>query len=332
MTRLLVVAGILGLAGQAFRVVARPANVSLVQRSAYLMGTRADLSAWAASRTEGLARLDRALAALEETERALSTWRDTSQLASLNRAALQTPWQADPALCALLATVVDWDRASSGAFDPAIGSLIDAWALRGAGRVPSDAELAQARAASGLRNFALDRARCTVQRRGPAIMDEGAFGKGEALDRAAPHLAGVAWTINLGGQVSVGGRPPGRDAWTVAVADPTDRHHVFLTVRLEAGSLATSGGSERDLVADGRRIGHILDPRTGRPAEFQGSVTVWHERGLAADILSTTLYVLGPDEGLAWAEARGVAACFLEVDLDGRVQTSMTKAFRRLLG
>ena len=67
-------------------------------------------------------------------------------------------------------------------------------------------------------------------------------------------------------------------------------------------------GSERDVRVGGRRVGHILDPATGEPAAFAGSVTVWRERALVADILSTALYVKGPERGLAWADARDVAA------------------------
>ena len=74
----------------------------------------------------------------------------------------------------------------------------------------------------------------------------------------------------------------------------------------------------------------MLDPRTGRPATFDGSVTVWHERSIAADALSTALYVMGPEDGLRWAEARGVAACYL-IPERGALRVEMTRAFRRLL-
>lgn len=331
MSRLAALAGAAAIACGTLAPGAAAGGAHLVQRRAYLMGTRADLSVWAGTRSDGLTRLERALDALEDTERQLSTWRTDSRLASLNRAPLEMPWPADPALCALLATVADWQKATSGAFDPAIGSLIRAWDLRGAGRVPAAGALARARAASGLRHFSLDRARCTVVRRGAATIDAGAFGKGEALDRAARRLEGVPWMIDLGGQVSVGGRPPGSTAWVIAIADPRDRRLPRLEVRMRAGSLATSGGSERDLDVGGRRIGHILDPRTGTPAAFRGSVTVWHDSGLVADILSTALYVMGPEEGLPWAEARRLAACYLEVDTKGRLTTSTTPAFRSLM-
>jgi thiamine biosynthesis lipoprotein len=96
---------------------------------------------------------------------------------------------------------------------------------------------------------------------------------------------------------------------------------------MASGSLSTSGGSERDRRVQGQRIGHIIDPRTGRPSTFDGSVVVWSERGLAADIISTALYVMGPDEGLRWAEPRRIAACFL-VPRGNHVELRATRGWR----
>jgi len=81
------------------------------------------------------------------------------------------------------------------------------------------------------------------------------------------------------------------------------------------------------MTVDGARVSHIFDPRTMRPAGFEGSVTVWHRRGLAADALSTALFVMGPDEGLRWAEARGIAALYLVPAQGGAVRAAATRAF-----
>jgi thiamine biosynthesis lipoprotein len=168
-----------------------------------------------------------------------------------------------------------------------------------------------------------------VTRRGDVAIDAGAFGKGEGLDRAAAALGDIPLMIDLGGQVSVGSHPA-PDGWTIGIADPRRRDVPALHVRMTSGSLSTSAGSERDLAVNGARVGHIVDPRTGRPATFDGSVTVWHERGLVADILSTALYVMGPEAGLRWAEDRGLAACYLIPD-GASNRTESTPAFRRLI-
>ena len=309
--------------------VPRSAGPVLVERSAYLMGTRVRLLTWDGSRGGGLARLERALATLEETEGELSTWRDDSAIAALNRSPVGTPWPASPAICRMFAALSEWQASSGGAFDPSIGRLIQAWDLHGQGRIPSAEDLAHARASSGFRHLDFDAVRCTVTRRADVAIDVGAFGKGEALDRLEQRLGDRPWMVDFGGQVSVHGAPPGRGGWPVAIGHPLDRQRAYLEVTLRAGSLSTSAGSERDLFVGGRRITHILDPRTGGPVTSGGSVTVWHRRALVADILSTALFVMGPDEGLRWADSRGIAACYLVPDRHREVSMRATAAFRR---
>jgi thiamine biosynthesis lipoprotein len=231
----------------------------------------------------------------------------------------------------MLADAFDWHVETAGAFDPAIGRLLDAWDVHGDGSIPDAAILARARAAAGLAHLSFDRRGCTVTRTADVTLDVGAFGKGEALDRVEAALGSDPWMIDLGGQVSVGGAAPRDGAWSIAIAHPRARDRPYVHVRLRNGSLATSAGSERDLTVRHARVGHILDPRTGTPAAFSGSVSVWHRRGLAADILSTALYVMGPEAGLRWAEDRGLAVCYLIPAEDGRVRMLTTRAFATLL-
>jgi thiamine biosynthesis lipoprotein len=170
-----------------------------------------------------------------------------------------------------------------------------------------------------------------VTREADVIVDPGAFGKGEALERAEAVLGDSAWMIDLGGQVAVGGSAPGLGGWPVGIADPLDRTRSLFELRMHGGSLSTSAGAERDVTVDGHRVGHILDPRTGRPAAFHGSVMVWHRHAMLADILSTTLFVMGPAEGIHWAEDHGISACYL-VPSAGGVKLVATSAFHDAFG
>ena len=90
--------------------------------------------------------------------------------------------------------------------------------------------------------------------------------------------------IDLGGQTWVGGSLPGRQPWAVELAHPVDRQRPVAHMQVFGGSLSTSG-SERDQRVNRQRVGRILDPRSGKPASFAGSVTVWHQRALVADML-----------------------------------------------
>ena len=310
-------ATVCGLAAAPARAV-EVENPVRVERTVFLMGTLATFVAEAIDRETGLAKLERMVRIVEETEAELSTWRGDSVLSALNRRPLGEALRLPGETCALLARVADWRAATGGAFDPAIGSLIDAWGLREEGRHPDDDELEAARAGAGFENLSLDPRGCVVTRNAAVVLDAGGFGKGEALDRvrAAERDRPGAWRIDFGGQMAVSGEASDRP-WTVGVAHPARRDRAVLELALAAGSMATSGGSERDLILeDGSRIGHIIDPRNGRPVIRSASVTVWHESAFVADVLSTALYVMGPDQGIAWAAARGVAACFIASERD----------------
>lgn len=311
------------------------AEVVRVERVVFLMGTAATLVAESGDRAGGLDRLERMVRIIEDTEAELSTWRDDSALSAINRRAVGESGAVTPGLCRLLDDLIAWHDATGGAFDPAVGRLVDAWGLRDGGHVPDEAALAQARAHAGLSRLALDRARCRVTRRADIALDAGGFGKGEALERIRRAEGGGAgaWLIDFGGQVIVSG-PAAAGPWPVALAHPRRRDRPVLEIALASGSIATSGGSERDVTGEeGQRLGHILDPRSGQPVSRTASVVVWHEDALVADILSTALYVMGPDEGGRWAEARGVAACFLVPVGDGdEVAMRATPAFGKRFG
>ena len=283
----------------------------IVERTVYLMGTRARLVLFATDRTAGLRRLEAMVRSLEQTEAELSTWRTDSVLSAVNRQPVGEPLQLPAPVCALWGELTAWHRATNGAFDPALGALSRVWGLRDAGRRPSRGELASARAMAGLTHFRFEASACRVTRLVGVTLDAGAFGKGEALRRLRQLPGGAGrWMVDLGGQIAVSGAPPA-GAWPVAIAHPGRRTAIAMEIALAGGSLATSGASERSYEIEGAVVAHILDPRTGRPLHRPGSVTVWHEDPLTADILSTALYVLGPESGLRYADERGFAALFL---------------------
>jgi len=268
------------------------------------MGTWLTVAVEAPSRSEALAASERTVAAVAAVEDRLSTWRADSELVRLNRAPVGRTVELSPALARDLARAGQLWQATAGAFDPGIGALVAAWDLRGAGRVPGAAELAAATAGAGLRHLTLDGVQA-VRRSAGLLVDEGAFGKGVALDEAAAAARAAGATcvhLDLGGQQLLAGRCR---SLAVAVADPRDRTHALLETELASGSLATSGNSERGRRADGVAIGHILDPRDGRPARDFGSVTVWAPDATTADALSTALFVMGPEDGMEWQRSHG---------------------------
>lgn len=291
-------------------------QVTRLERQVLAMGTTLgiDLSGPEASQLQTAS--EKAFDEVARIERNLSTWREDSVFSRLNQARgaavpLEQEW-----LDLLRAVRVQAER-TQGAFDPLLNPLVQAWGLRGKGEVPSRTALRAAREASGPHWLELDLARGTARLGHPeAGIEEGGFGKGYALDRAAGLAKGSgaqSGLLNFGGQLLGFGT-----SQTVSISDPTDRIRARVSLRLENASLASSGTSEK-----GR---HILNPRTGDPCPAWGSVSVVASSGLEADCLSTALYVMGPRLGLRWAVAHQVSACF--VPNNGRIR--MSPAFRAL--
>jgi thiamine biosynthesis lipoprotein len=307
-----------------------------VHRESVVMGTRLVVDIRQPGREAALEAAEAALAEIERLDRVLTTWDLRSPMSRLNRAPVGLPVRPQPEIFDLLAEARAWSDRTAESFDARIGALVDAWGLRRGGAVPSPQAIARAGGASGPGAITLGLTSGTLIRHHPdAWIDTGCFGKGAALRSVARDLAarGVrSALLDLGGQLLAIGRDSSTDdAWTVGVAHPMRRRESVARLRVEDASVSTSGNSERAVRAHGGTIGHILDPRTGCPAPMWGSVTVVARDALAADVLSTALYVMGPQAGLEWsASLVDEGVLFLE-ERGGAVVASCNAAMERWL-
>lgn len=247
-----------------------------------------------------------ALAALDLVDRLedqLSIYREHSEVSRLNRDAAFGPVQVEPRLFALLARAVELNRETGGAFDVTAGRLSSAWGFtRHGGRIPAAEELETARASIGSQHLELDERTLGVRFQRPGLeINLGSIGKGYALDRAAELLAaeGIDDFLLHGGSSSVlargtPGMLPDQRAWLVGVRNPLHPERRIGQLRLADRALATSGSGTQFFLHQGRRYGHILDPRSGWPAEGVLSVSVLAPTAAEADALATAFYVMGP--------------------------------------
>ncbi|MEX1311065.1 MAG: FAD:protein FMN transferase [Candidatus Sulfomarinibacteraceae bacterium] len=284
-------------------VSAQDLNRVVIERRRHVMGT------WLRIRVQGSARdlavraSEDALDAIADADGRLSTWRPDSELAEVNANAARRPVKISEALQHDLTEAMRWHRETSSAFSPGLGALVSVWDLRGRGRVPSRTELAVARWNTVLEGSAIDGEVVRFDRPGLRI-DEGGFGKGAALNdglRAALEAGATCVTMDFGGQVAQRGSC---GPLVVGISNPDDRSEEIATVSVGSGGVATSGQTERFMVVDRIRYGHILDPRSGSPAPDWGSVTVVTSDPLSADCIATALYVMGPDHGARWVGER----------------------------
>lgn len=313
-----------------FLASVRPGLSESVTRQLRAMGTRLEVVVEAPDRATAISASEAAVRAVADAEERLSTWRTDSEVGRLNRAPVGSRIELSTELARdLRQAAACWHR-TDGSFHPGLAALVRAWDLRGTGRRPTATELAAALQATRMELFELDGRFAKRLAEGFGI-EEGGFGKGVALrDAAAGALAAGAScvAVDLGGQLHLAGDCEAR---TIAIAHPDARDRAVATLPLTSGSVATSGNSERAIVVDGRRYGHLLDPRTGFPAADFGAVTAVARDPVEADCLATGLFVFGPEAGLRWAEAHdGVEAIFV-VRGAGEPQLRMTEGLRRAI-
>lgn len=266
---------------------------------------------------------ERGLAAfdlIEAIEAQLTVYRATSEVSQLNARAATEAVAVEFNLFELIARALAITAATDGAYDVTSGPLTRAWGFdRRSGAVPSDEALSRARSATGSQYLEIDAARSTVAfRRAGMELNFGGIGKGYALDCAADVLTagGVDDFLWHGGRSSVlaRGAAAGSSAaagWTVGIGHPLGTGRRWAEVRLCNRALATSGASFQFFRHAGRRYGHLLDPRTGWPAEGVFSSTVIASTAADADALSTAFYVGGPDLAARYCAAHADVGALL---------------------
>jgi thiamine biosynthesis lipoprotein len=250
--------------------------------------------------------VEAALDEVDRIDRLMSHYKPESPLSRLNREAPLGPVAVDPELRALIVESIGYARASGGAFDITVGPLMKTWGFfRGGGRLPTEAEVAEARTRVGYAHVVVDGGRGTVRFDRPGVeLDLGGIAKGYAVDRAVQvlrraHVA--AALVSAGGSTIYGlGAPPGREAWEVEVQDPLDGTRAAFTVPLRDRALSISGSSEKWFETGGVRYSHVMDPRTGRPVQGVLGVAVLAPTGTAGDALDNALFVLGPEKARAY--------------------------------
>lgn len=208
---------------------------------------------------------------------------------------------------AILETVLAVYQETGGLFDCTIYPLVNLWGFPAEEyHIPTDEELAAVLPLVDSSKLSFDGE--TLRLEPGQAMDFGGVGKGYAAQRVMEIFReyGIkSGMVSLGGNVQVLGARPDKSPWRIGVRDP-EGGGCFAVLSLKDKAAVTSGGYERYFEAEGRTYIHILDPRTGRPAESDLlSVTVVAEDGAKADALSTALFLMGAEEAAAFWQERG---------------------------
>jgi thiamine biosynthesis lipoprotein len=248
---------------------------------------------------------EEALDEIDRIENRLSLYRPGSEIAQLNARAAREPVQVTPELLSLLRHAQQLHAETDGAFDITIAPLVRCWGFMGAsGKIPTPEEVESARECVGISHVQLDASTGTVHyAREGVMLDLGAIGKGYAIGQAAEILreAGITSALIHGGTSTVYaiGHPPEEEFWNVAIEQPpgsTSQPGEWpRPVPLRDEALSVSAVWGRSFVADGKLLGHVIDPRTGRPVNRALLAAVTLTSATETDALSTALLVLGAD-------------------------------------
>ena len=243
----------------------------------------------------------RALAVFQRVDSLMSNWTTTSEVARLNREASVAATRVHPEVGAVLAASLRLWRESGGANDITVEPLVRAWGfLGGPRRVPSDAEIRAALARVGAQRVHYDAATLMVRFDDPGVrIDLGGIAKGYAVDVAAESLKAhgvMDALLDLSGNMVALGSSGGGGSWRIGIRDPRDRIPYLARLVISGEAISTSGQYEQFVARDGRTYGHIMDPRTGRPATGLISVTVVSPSAMECDGWDTPLFVMGPLE------------------------------------
>lgn len=241
----------------------------------------------------------RAFKEVDRLEDLMSHYRRASELCRINREAHDRPVTTTAEMFGLLNDAQRYSEETEGAFDITIGPLMKAWGFfKGWGRMPDQSELDVAMRGIGYQHVKLNAEAGTVWLDAPGIeLNLGAIGKGYAVDRIVEILraAGIERALVSSGTSSIYalGAPPDEEGWTISVCHPFDRRRTACVVVLKDLSLSVSGDCEKCFELGGKTYAHIMDPRTGRPAEDMVMAVAIAPTVTESDALSTAFFVGG---------------------------------------
>ncbi len=286
-----------------------------------IMGTVSTLAVMTdQNESKAAAQLADAEARLRHLEALLSTWIDSSQLSRFNASPGAEEVSLAPEVLEVLGQARFVYQASDRAFDVTARPLIELWRrAERKNQLPSPEEVETARSASSWEQIELGPAAATKTRDSTRVDVDG-IAKGFAIDRAVEVLeasGNPGGMVDVGGDLRVFGLGPHDGRWRVAVRSPFDAS-AWAELDIRSAAVCSSGDYARFLEIEDRRFSHILDPRTGRPADRTHAVTVVGPQAALADAWATALSILGV-EGLQRLPAEG--------NLEAMVVTGEPRAF-----
>lgn len=267
---------------------------------------------------------------LAEVNTQMSTWDPNSEISQFNGSGTPDGFPVSAGFSEVIRRALEISAATDGAFDPTVKPLVDYW---GFGPGDDETSIEEIMKVVGWRKFSLKEN--ILFKSHPEIqLDLSAIAKGYGVDAVAAVIQSSGhenFLVEVGGEVVASGLKSSGDPWRIGIESPEpDVGGVFRVVNLSGRALATSGDYRNFREhADGSRYSHIINPKSGHPAETDvASVSVLTSSCMTADAAATALCVMGSKKGLLWAESvPGLEAMFILHALDRTFTTLATSGF-----
>jgi thiamine biosynthesis lipoprotein len=291
-----------------------------------MLGSPFEMTVVAKDTVQGNFYIDLAVAEVKRVENLISDWIPTTQISQVNENAGIKPVKVDKEVFDLVERAIKVSQITSGAFDISYASMDKIWKFDGSMKVmPTEEAIKKSVSKIGYKNIILDLKEQSIFLKNEGMkLGLGGIGQGYIADKikALLQIKGcVSGIVNVSGDINTWGKQADGKLWTVAIVNPMNKNKVFATFPLEDSAVETSGSYEKFVTFNGVRYSHIIDPRTGYPAQGVVSVSVFAKQTEIADALATGIFVLGVEVGLDLVNQLKGIECVI-VDDKGKIHTS----------
>jgi len=296
------------------------------KRKLAMLGSPFEMTVVAKDTIQGNEYIDLAVAEVKRIENLISDWIPTTQISLVNKNAGIMPVKVDKEVYDLVERAIKVSQITSGAFDISYASMDKIWKFDGSMKaMPTVEAIKNSVSKIGYKNIILDPKEQTIFLKMQGMkLGLGGIGQGYIADKVKDMLKSkgcAAGIVNVSGDINAWGTQIDGKPWTVAIVNPMNKNKVFATFPLENSAVETSGSYEKFVTFNGIRYAHIIDPRTGYPAQGIISVSVFAKQTEIADALATGIFVLGVEVGLDLVNQMKGIQCII-VDDKGKVHSS----------
>ena len=291
-----------------------------------MLGSPFEITVVAKDSIEGNYFIELAISEVKRIENQISDWIPTTQISLVNKNAGIQAVKVDSEVFDLVARAIKISELTDGAFDISYASMDKIWKFDGSMKaMPSDDAIKKSVAKIGYKNIILNKQDQSIFLKIEGMkLGLGGIGQGYIADKVKDKLLAngcLSGIVNVSGDINAWGKQSNQKPWTVGIVNPMNKNKVFATFPLENSSIETSGNYEKYVIFNGIRYSHIIDPRSGFPAQGVVSVSVFAKQTEIADALATGIFVLGVEVGLNLVNQLKGIECII-VDDKGKIHSS----------